>query len=57
VKRHQHPIDQRPFRSRADHAREQTLEAKYREIAIPDVIAALQQQAGEHPTKDDGQMH
>jgi hypothetical protein len=56
VTRHQQPIDKRPFRSKADQAREETLEAKYREVAIPDVVAALQQQAGDHPV-DDGQMH
>lgn len=49
MKRHQHPIDLRPFRSKADQAREQALEAHYRRIAIPDVVAALQQVAETPP--------
>ena len=60
MKRHQHPIDLRPFRSKAERAREQTLEAHYRNVAIPDVVAVIQQGA-ETPAKPstttDEQMH
>jgi len=35
------PIDHRPFRSKAEHLLEEQLEAKYRGLAIPEVVAAL----------------
>jgi hypothetical protein len=61
VKRHQHPLDIRPFRSKADRAREQSLETHYRSIAIPDVVAAIQQVAESPaptpPLPSDDQMH
>jgi hypothetical protein len=34
-------IDHRPFRSRAEHLLEKHLEAQYRGIAIPALVAAL----------------
>jgi len=37
------PIDRRPFRSRADREREEALERQYRNVAIPEVVAALGQ--------------
>ncbi len=58
--RHNQPVDQRPFRSKADHAREQTLEAQYRRLAIREVVAAVQQCAGQRaatPAPTDEQMH
>ena len=36
------PIDNRPFRSKAEHLLERNLEAQYRGVAIPQVVAALQ---------------
>ena len=36
------PIDRRPFRSKAEHQNEQSLEANYGRLAIPELIAALQ---------------
>lgn len=35
------PIDHRPFRSKADHLQEKHLEAQYRGLAIPVLVAAL----------------
>ena len=35
------PIDRRPFRSKAEREREEALEAQYRSVAIPEVVAAL----------------
>ncbi len=37
------PIDRRPFRSKAEREREEALEAQYRSVAIPEVVAALGQ--------------
>jgi hypothetical protein len=37
------PIDLRPFRSKADHEREQSLESRYRNVAIPELVAILVQ--------------
>lgn len=37
------PIDRRPFRSKAECQREDTLQTRYRNVAIPDVVAALRQ--------------
>lgn len=37
------PIDRRPFRSKADHEREDALQAQYRSVAIREVVAALGQ--------------
>ena len=34
-------IDHRPFRSKAQHLLEQKLEAQYRGLAIPEIVAAL----------------
>ncbi len=39
----QSPIDRRPFRSKAECLREDTLQTRYRNVAIPDVVAALAQ--------------
>lgn len=36
-------IDRRPFQSRADRERQETLENQYRNVAIPEVVAALGQ--------------
>lgn len=41
----QSPLDQRPFRSRAEHDRQDSLESKYRNVAIPGLVAALRQLA------------
>ncbi len=59
MKTKQQPIDERPFRSKADHMREQTLETQYRRIAIRCVAAAVQQQGGGQPANpgDAEQMH
>jgi len=35
------PIDHRPFRSKAEHLQEEQLEAQYRGLAIPELLAAL----------------
>ncbi len=35
------PVDHRPFRSKAEHLREKQLEAQYRGLAIPELVAAL----------------
>jgi hypothetical protein len=57
VTKHQTQIDQRPFRSKADHEREVALQMKYNRLAIPEVVAALQQTAGVAGKKStDGQM-
>jgi hypothetical protein len=37
------PVDQRPFQSKADREREVSLEAKYLNVAIPELAAALKQ--------------
>ncbi len=37
----QNPIDRRPFRSKAAHRLEKDLEAQYRGLAIPEIVAAL----------------
>ena len=37
----QNPVDRRPFRSKAEHLREKHLEAQYRGLAIPEIVAAL----------------
>ena len=59
VKTKQQPIDERPFRSKADHIREQALETQYRRIAIRCVAAAVQQQGGGQSATpgDTEQMH
>jgi hypothetical protein len=38
---HKREIDRRPFQSRADRERQEMLEAQYRSVAIPEVVAAL----------------
>ncbi len=40
-------IDRRPFQSKAEREREERLEAQYRNVAIPEVVAAM------CPTKED----
>jgi hypothetical protein len=37
------PIDRRPFQSKAEREREQSLEQKYLTVAIPELVAALAQ--------------
>jgi hypothetical protein len=37
------PIDRQPFQSRAERERDQSLEKKYRDVAIPEVAAVLKQ--------------
>ena len=39
----QNPIDRRPFQSKAEREREQSLEHHYRSVAIPEVAAVLRQ--------------
>jgi hypothetical protein len=34
-------IDRRPFRSKEEREREESLESQYRSVAIPEVVAAL----------------
>jgi hypothetical protein len=46
VTKHQTQIDQRPFRSKADQEREVALQTNYHRLAIPEVVAALQQRNG-----------
>jgi hypothetical protein len=46
VTKHQTQIDQRPFRSKADQEREVALQTKYNRLAIPEVVAVLQQTGG-----------
>ena len=41
VTKHQQKIDLRPFKSKAEHEREQALQEQYRGLAIPDLVAAL----------------
>jgi len=43
---HKTQIDQRPFQSQSDHAREVALQTHYHNLAIPAVVAALQNCAG-----------
>jgi hypothetical protein len=45
------PIDLRPFRSRVELEREQALEAQYRRLAIPEVVAAIRQVAGNQTSR------
>lgn len=40
------PIDVRPFRSKAEREREQSLESQYRSVAIPELAAVLRQPKG-----------
>jgi hypothetical protein len=44
-------IDRRPFQSKADREREEALEAQYRRVAIPEVVAALGQAKQDEATK------
>lgn len=44
------PIDQRPFRSKSDQQREVALQTQYHNLAIPEVVAALQI-GGQPPAK------
>ncbi len=37
------PIDRRPFQSKAERDREQSLESQYRSVAIRDVAAVIRQ--------------
>lgn len=46
MKTHQNTIDQTPFRSKADQEREVALQSHYNRLAIPAVVAALQQSDG-----------
>jgi hypothetical protein len=39
---HKTQIDQRPFRSKSDQQREVALQTQYHNLAIPEVVAALQ---------------
>lgn len=39
---HKTPIDLRPFRSKSDQEREMALQARYHNLAIPEVVAVLQ---------------
>ena len=48
------PIDSRPFQSRAARERVAALEAQYGSLAIPEVVAALQQVAGSHTMRPKG---
>ena len=48
------PIDLRPFQSRLERDREQALEAQYRRLAIPEVVAAVRQVAGNQTIKRPG---
>lgn len=61
MKRNKQFVELRPFRSRADDALEHSLEAKYRQIGIPELaeIVQQQQQAGTSATTadDDKQLH
>ena len=54
--KHQTQIDQRPFRSKADREREVALQTKYNRLAIPEVVAALQQTGGLAKNATDEQM-
>jgi hypothetical protein len=42
VTNHKTQIDQRPFQSKSDHEREMALQTQYHNLAIPAVVAALQ---------------
>jgi hypothetical protein len=42
------PVDLRPFRSKADHASQQSLVAHYRRLAIPELVAALALMTGKN---------
>ena len=42
---HHKKIDHRPFQSKADCQRRDSLEAQYGKLAIPEVVAALQQRS------------
>ncbi len=42
----QNQIDRRPFRSKADQEREVALQTQYQRLAIPAVVAAVQQTGG-----------
>ena len=55
--KHSKTIDLRPFQSKADWEREDALKAYYRRIAIPEVVAAIQQCADRSDKKSDEQMH
>jgi hypothetical protein len=46
---HNTQIDQRPFRSKADQEREVALQTQYHNLAIPEVVAALQVAAKPSP--------
>ena len=48
--KHQTEIDRNPFRSKADRERE-ALENRYRQIAIPAVVAAVQHTNASEPSK------
>jgi hypothetical protein len=48
-----HPVDQRPFKSRADLEREQALEAHYGRLAIPEVVAATRRDGLSRGRPDD----
>lgn len=39
---HKNQIDQRPFRSKSDQQSEVALQTQYHNLAIPEVVAALQ---------------
>ena len=59
MKRNKEFVELRPFRSRADEALEQTLQAKYRRIAIPELAEIVQQQqqgSGPSTPDDDKQL-
>ncbi|MEO8667240.1 MAG: hypothetical protein ABI399_01895 [Bauldia sp.] len=47
--KHKNRIDLRPFQSKADCEREDFLKAQYRSIAIPEVVAAVQQRGERAP--------
>jgi hypothetical protein len=51
VKTHQSTIDQKPFRSKADHEREVALQTQYHRLAIPAVVAAVQSHGGSNDNR------
>lgn len=57
VTKHSKTIDLRPFQSKADWQREDELKAHYRRIAIPEVVAAVQQRADRPAKNANEQMH
>lgn len=62
MKRNKEFVELRPFRSRADQALEHSLEAKYRRIAIPELVDLVQQrqQTASDPSvraDEDKQLH